>query len=74
MDNVNQPSHYNIPGRKECIQEMIDIFGAAKVAIFCELNAYKYRYRHELKGGEEDLKKAEWYDNFITELQKSKGE
>lgn len=26
-DMVNHPTHYNIPGRKECIEEMIDRFG-----------------------------------------------
>lgn len=67
-DIVNHPKHYNIPGRKECIEEMIDKFGAEKVKSFCELNAYKYEYRHELKNGDEDLKKAEWYRKKIEEL------
>lgn len=61
-DPVNHPGHYNIPGRKECIEEMLDVYGPEKVKAFCELNAYKYRYRHTLKGGAEDLKKAAWYD------------
>lgn len=67
-DPVNHPQHYNIPGRKECIAEMLDVYGAEKVKAFCELNAYKYRYRHTLKGGEEDLKKAAWYDKKKEEL------
>lgn len=67
-DPVNHPGHYNIPGRKECIEEMLDVYGAEKVKAFCELNAYKYRYRHTLKGGEEDLKKAAWYDKKKEEL------
>ena len=68
MDSVNHPSHYNIEGRKECIEEMLELFGVDAVKIFCELNAYKYRYRHELKGGEEDLKKADWYDDYREKL------
>ena len=68
-DKVNHPKHYNIPGRKECIEEMIDLFGVEAVKIFCELNAYKYRYRHELKNGSEDLAKAEWYMNKFRELE-----
>lgn len=68
MDNVNHPSHYNIEERKECIEEMLELFGVDAVKIFCELNAYKYRYRHELKGGEEDLKKADWYDDYGERL------
>lgn len=70
MSNVEHPNHYNIPGRKECIEEMIDHFGFEKVLAFCELNSYKYLYRHELKNGAEDLEKAEFYGklyNSITE-------
>ena len=72
VERVNHPQHYNIPGRKECIEEMIDKFGIDKVMAFCELNAYKYEYRHELKGGQEDLQKAEWYRNKLAELGKQK--
>ena len=67
-DNVNHPKHYNIPGRKECIEEMIDLFGVEAVKTFCRLNAYKYRYRHEMKNGLEDLAKATWYENKLLEL------
>ncbi len=68
MSNVDHPSHYNIEGRKECIIEMLEKFGEDAVKTFCILNAYKYRYRHELKGGAEDLQKAEWYENFASKL------
>ena len=65
---VNHPEHYRAQGRKECIEEMIDEFGVDAVIIFCELNVFKYRYRHELKGGEVDLQKAQWYENKAKEL------
>lgn len=68
MNNVNHPSHYRREGRKECIEEMLDIFGAEEVKSFCKLNCYKYRYRHELKNGQEDLEKANWYQNKYIEL------
>lgn len=68
LSSVDHPAHYNIPGRKECIEEMLDKYGAEKVKAFCELNAYKYRYRHTLKGGAEDLQKAAWYDRKKEEL------
>lgn len=55
MSNVIHPGHYNIPGRKECIEEMLDKFGYGKTEAFCELNSYKYQYRHEQKNGQEDL-------------------
>lgn len=67
-ETVNHPAHYNIQGRKECIEEMIDKFGIGQVRIFCLLNAYKYDYRHQLKGGDEDLAKAEWYMKKYAEL------
>ena len=62
MSEINHPEHYNIPGRKECIEEMLDKFGTEKLQAFCELNAYKYRYRHTLKNGDQDLEKAKWYE------------
>lgn len=67
-NNVNHPKHYNIPGRKECIEEMIEKFGVLAVRNFCLLNAYKYNYRHELKNGAEDIAKAEWYMKKYAEL------
>ena len=67
-DNINHPNHYNIPGRKECIVEMLEKFGVEAVETFCVLNAYKYRYRHELKNGQEDLEKAAWYEGLASGL------
>ena len=69
MEQVNHPAHYNIPGRKECIDEMIDVFGINAVKTFCKLNAYKYRYRYQYKGGDIDIKKAEWYDQKFKDLE-----
>lgn len=61
-DMVNHPSHYNLPDRKECIDEMIDIYGLKDVAKWCEITAYKYEYRAGHKGSvAEDMSKAEWY-------------
>lgn len=73
MGKVNHPKHYNRPGRKECIEEMLDIYGPEKVSAFCELNAYKYRYRAGLKGNkDEDLKKADWYLKKVEEIRSKK--
>lgn len=68
MEKVNHPDHYNAPGRKECIVEMLEKYGSEKVQAFCELNAYKYKYRHEMKNGQEDLEKAAWYEDYATKL------
>ena len=73
MEAVNHPAHYNIPGRKECIDEMLDLYGLDAVLNFCVLNSYKYLYRHELKNGQEDLDKAKWYQDKGLELAKNSG-
>lgn len=66
-NNVNHPSHYQ--GKHECIDEMIKLFGVQAVIGFCKCNVYKYRYRADRKGGEEDIKKAEWYMDKLIELE-----
>nr|DAI23674.1 MAG TPA: nucelotide kinase [Caudoviricetes sp.] len=62
-DMVNHPSHYNLPDRKECIDEMIDIYGLKDVAKWCEITAYKYKYRagHKDSLTQDVLQKAIWY-------------
>ena len=68
-EQVNHPIHYNIPGRKECIEEMIEKYGPLAVYNFCMCNAYKYSYRAGYKDDkEQDLKKAEWYIKKGVEL------
>lgn len=68
-DMVNHPSHYNLPDRKECIDEMIDTYGLKDVAKWCEITAYKYKYRAGHKGSAiEDMSKAAWYTVKAREL------
>jgi hypothetical protein len=68
---VDHPSHYNKPGRKECIEEMLDEFGPEAVYWFCKLNAYKYEYRAGDKGSADvDLNKAAWYSKYAHNLTK----
>ena len=66
-DNVNHPKHYQ--GKHECIDEMIVMFGVEAVKGFCKCNVYKYRYRADKKNGDEDLKKAEWYMDYLMKLE-----
>lgn len=66
--NVNHPKHYNVEGRKECWDEMLDRFGVEATKNFCKLNAFKYLYRHSLKNGWEDLMKADVYRDKFIEL------
>ena len=65
MTDKIKPTHYNIKGRKECIEEMLDMFGEEHVRAFCLLNIQKYIYRYEEKNGEEDLNKAKEYRNMF---------
>lgn len=68
-DMVNHPSHYNLPDRKEYIDEMIDIYGLKDVAKWCEITAYKYKYRAGHKdSAAEDMSKATWYIIKACEL------
>jgi len=58
-DNVNSPSHYQLPGQIE----VIDITSQLD---FLTGNAIKYLLRHDKKNADpllqlEDLRKAEWY-------------
>lgn len=71
MSEVNHPNHYNTPGRKECIEEMLELFGPSAVYTWCALNAYKYNYRKglkELNSEQKDISKAAWYVDYAKSL------
>lgn len=68
-DPIN-PDHYKT-GKLQVIEQMMIIFGPARVANFCEVNAYKYHARAGLKGdAAEDHKKADWYMRLYERLEK----
>lgn len=67
---VNHPKHYN-NYEIEVIDMMERIWGPEETAIFCKLNAFKYRMRLGTKPTsdiQEDLKKEKWYLEKYTEL------
>lgn len=66
-DNVDHPKHYQ--GKNECIDVMVAMFGVEAVKSFCRCNAYKYRFRADKKNGDEDIRKAEWYETKLIELE-----
>lgn len=66
LDNVNHPAHYQ--GAHECIEVMQAMFGIEAVKAFCRCNAFKYRFRADRKNGVEDIKKAEWYEDYLIKL------
>lgn len=65
---VNHPKHY--AGRHECIEVMRSLFGDNQVMAFCKCNSFKYRFRASDKNGTEDIRKAEWYENYLIQMQK----
>lgn len=68
MSNVDHPSHYNKPGKKECIELMKEKYGGKVTAIFCLTNAFKYLYRAGDKidnSEEQDIAKARWYVTYV---------
>lgn len=68
-DNVNNPLHYKrYDSGIECIDAMIAAYGRRAVMSFCKCNAFKYQWRFDKKNGEEDLRKAQWYQNKYLEL------
>ncbi|KPH76114.1 hypothetical protein AFL42_07265 [Oceanobacillus caeni] len=63
-DNVNNPSHYQ--GKTEVIEIIEQLTeGMEGKKAYCLGNVVKYIFRHEKKGGIEDLKKASWYLNRV---------
>ena len=67
-DNINHPAHYEGNTSLECIDVMEIAFGAEAVGNFCLCNAFKYLWRYKHKGGNEDVKKAEWYLNHFESI------
>lgn len=63
-EQVNHPQHYNLPGKKEAIDEIADVLGDAGAIYFCLGNAMKYNYRageKENNPKEQDESKIQWY-------------
>lgn len=69
---VDHPAHYQ--GKHECIEVMRVLFGDRAVMDFCKLNSYKYRFRADKKNGAEDIKKAEWYEDYLIKMQEEQEE
>ena len=64
---INHPQHYNMPGKKECIEQMLEDYGAEVTITFCLTSAFKYLYRMGNKPDNpaiKDLNKAIWYFNY----------
>ena len=66
--NVDHPKHYQ--GKHECIDVMRAMFGDEAVMAFCKCNSFKYRFRADAKNKDEDIAKAEWYEDYLMKMLK----
>ena len=64
-DPVNRPAHYR-NGEIECIDAIRSALGEDGFRALCLGNVIKYVWRHEHKGGLEDLRKAVFYLRMAT--------
>lgn len=70
---VNHPRHYNIKGRKECIDELLEKYGAEYTYIWCLMTIDKYEYRKGKKQHnslQQEEAKIKWYKNKAEQLRK----
>ena len=65
-DKVNRPNHYT-HGGIETIDYLKAKLSKEEFIGFCKGNIIKYTSREALKGGKEDMKKAEWYLKKLIE-------
>jgi len=59
-DNVNSPTHYR-QGEIECIDAIQSALTPEEFRGYCKGNALKYIWRERYKGGDESMRKAQWY-------------
>lgn len=60
IDNVNHPSHYTT-GAVECIDAIESALTPDEYRGYLKGNILKYTWRERTKGGDESMRKAEWY-------------
>lgn len=72
-EKVNHPAHYR--GKIECIDAIAIVLSQnvlgqnplyPPIAPAILFNVVKYRWREDLKNGQEDLAKADWYRNWLV--------
>jgi len=67
-DAVNKPSHYNT-GNIECIEAIEESMSSVAFKGYLKGNCLKYLWRYDYKGKQvEDLRKAGWYLNKLTDM------
>ena len=67
-DMVGSPKHYNT-GNIECIDAIEESMSSVAFKGYLKGNCMKYLWRYDYKGKQvEDLQKAAWYLNKLTEM------
>lgn len=66
QDIINSPIHY-ADSTIECIDAMEAMMTPEQFIGYLRGNVFKYQWRYEKKNGIEDLKKAQWYLERLTE-------
>ena len=67
-DLINNPEHYNT-GNIECIEAIEESMSSVAFKGYLKGNCMKYLWRYDYKGKQvEDLKKATWYLNRLTNV------
>jgi hypothetical protein len=67
-DMVGSPKHYN-SGNIECIEAIEESMSSVAFKGYLKGNCMKYLWRYDYKGKQvEDLQKAGWYLNKLTEM------
>lgn len=64
---VSHPKHYKSDTGLECIIAIRAMLGREGFIAYCQGNVLKYNWRWKLKHGEEDLRKAKMYQDFLTD-------
>ena len=68
VDVVNKPRHYNT-GTIECIEAIEESMSSVAFKGYLKGNCMKYLWRYDYKGKQvEDLEKAGWYLNKLTDM------
>ena len=68
QDVVNNPDHYNT-GNIECIDAIEESMSSVAFKGYLKGNCMKYLWRYDYKGKQvEDLEKAGWYLNRLTDM------
>jgi hypothetical protein len=73
-DVVNNPSHYNT-GEIECIDAIKESMSSVAFKGYLKGNCMKYLWRYDYKGKQvQDLQKAAWYLNKLTDVVREENE